>query len=385
MRRVLTILMPAALLLASLCIGVFTADLPFWRRAIDLPLEANEAYVPTVRIGDGRYDVAIPVGTSLDRSRLEAVVDRAREAGVDALLVMRGGELELERYFSADKDNFSLHPAGFLARPLAALAVGFAWSEGRIDSLDVPVSRWLPEWEGEARGAITLRQLLNETSGLDTGADAADVLDSRPFERLARLPAFATSRGVRLYLGNDFERTALGFRLEHEPGGFFNVSPVNTQLAAIIVERVTGMEYERWLETRLLSRPGFAAFELQLDRRSGMPAAHCCLRATPRDVLRVAEFVRTAGEGAFPDEWLAQILKGSRAHPEFGLQVEKLTDLPVEVWQLGSQTGGGAWIVPAARMSIVVLARRDVPTPVDLVAPLLESFAGYGVGDAGRK
>jgi hypothetical protein len=238
MRRVLTFLTAAVLLLASLCIGVFTADLPFWRRAIDLPLEANEAYVPTVRIGDGSFGVSMPSGTALDRARIAAVVDRARAAGADALLVAQHGQLELERYFAADKENFSLYSADFLARPLAALAVGFARKEGRIDSLDTAVSRWLPEWEGEARGRITLRQLLNETSGLETGVDASDVLVASPFDTLSRLPAFATSRGVRLVLGNDYEATALGFGLEHEPGGFFNVSPVNAQLAAIIVERV---------------------------------------------------------------------------------------------------------------------------------------------------
>jgi hypothetical protein len=65
--------------------------------------------------------------------------------------------------------------------------------------------------------------------------------------------------------------------------------------------------------------------------------------------------------------------KGSRANPEFGLQVERLIDLPGEVWQLGSQKGGGAWILPAAGVSVVVLARRDVPTPVDIVLPLLDA------------
>jgi CubicO group peptidase (beta-lactamase class C family) len=372
MRRVLTFLTAAVLLLASLCIGAFTADLPFWRRAIDLPLESNEAYVPTVRIGDGAFGATVAQGGSLDRGRLDEVVARARTAGADALLVMRHGQLELERYFAADKDNFSLYPADFLARPLAAIAVGLAREEGRIDSLDTPVSKWLPEWEGKARGRVTLRQLLNETSGLETGVDAADVLAASPFDNLSRLPKFVTSRGVRLVLGNDYESTALGFGLDHEPGGFFNVSPVNAQVAAIVVQRVSGLDYERWLETRLLARPAFAAFELQMDRRSGMPAAHCCLRATARDALFVAELLREGGDGALPADWLAEMRKGSRANPEFGLQIERLVGLPAEVWQLGTQKGGGAWILPASGVSVVVLARRDVPTPVDIVLPLLE-------------
>ena len=94
-----------------------------------------------------------------------------------------------------------------------------------------------------------------------------------------------------MLLGNDFESSALGFRLDHEPGGFYNVSPANTQLAAVIVERATRQCPTRRFVDERLWRRGRARrrAELQLDRRSGMPAAHCCWRATARDMLRIAE------------------------------------------------------------------------------------------------
>ncbi len=367
MRRLLTFSATAALLLMSMGIGLFTADLPFWRRAIDLPLAASESYVPTARIetlGESKIEASKPRQTTLDVAALESATDRARQAGAEALLVMHHGSLQLARVFAGDPRVRSSLPADFLARPLVALAVGVAQADGHIASIDTPVSKWLTEWEGEPRGAITLRQLLNETSGLETGIDAAQVLGSRPFTNLPGLANFATSRGVRLLLGNDFESTALGFQLDHEPGGFFNVSPANSQLAAVIVERATGIDYERLLVERLLAGESRAAMELQMDRRSGMPATHCCLRAEPLTVLRIVELIRTGG---------AQMLKGSRANPEFGLQIERLAGRMPEVLQLGSQRGGGAWIVPEAGLSIVVLARRDISTPIDIVEPLLAS------------
>jgi hypothetical protein len=388
MRRLLTFFTTAILVLMSLGIGLFTADLPFWRRAIDLPLTVTQSFVPTVLIGDPRSgaDTALDAArVSIDTEALEGASRRARAAGADALLVMRRGELQLERYYTggAHPSPLALRPADFLARPLAAVAIGLAQAEGSIDSLDTPVSRWLTEWRDDARGAITLRQLLNETSGLETGVDGAAVLGSRPFTDLSRLPRFATSRGVRLLLGNDFESTALGFELEHEPGGFFNVSPVNAQLAAIVVERATGRDYEKFLAERLHRAARFAGMEAQMDRRSGMPAAHCCLRATARDALRFAELVRNDGETLdhdrrvrlWPAGWLAEMRKGSRANPQFGLQLQKLEGVTPDVWHLGSEKGGGAWIVPEAGLSIVVLARRDISAPIDIVRPLLESVA----------
>ena len=178
-----------------------------------------------------------------------------RGAGSRALLVMYRGRLAIERYFVTD-DATSLLPAALVARPLAAMAVGLALADGRIASLDSPVARYLPEWDDEARGRITIRQLLEETSGLETGGDIRGLLYRSPWGDPADLPAFATSRGVRMLLGNDFESSALGFRLEHEPGGFYNLSPANTQLAAVIVERATGTPFETLCRRTRVARGG---------------------------------------------------------------------------------------------------------------------------------
>jgi hypothetical protein len=368
-------------------IGLFTADLPFWRRAIDLPLAPGETYLPTVtfdsHLQSGLSSVD-PARVTLDAGALEAASERARAAGAHALLVTHEIRPQLERYYtgpSTSKD-FPLQPADFLARPLASMAVGVAIAQGNIKSLDTPVSTWLPEWQGEPRGKITLRQLLNETSGLETGVDAAQVLGSRPFEDIAGLTRFATARGVRLLLGNDFESTALAFQLEHEPGGFFNVSPVNTQLAALIVERATGIEYERYLGAHILHNGGVGRVELQMDRRSGMPAAHCCLLASAKavalivDRLAVNMFLNRMGSNTRSSDssWVEEMQKGSRANPEFGLQMERLVNVSPLVWQLGHQKGGAVWFVPDANLRVVVLAPREVATPVSIIEPLLATL-----------
>jgi hypothetical protein len=374
MRRVLTFLTAIALVLVSLCIGLVTADLPFWRRAFDLPLAPGESYVPTVRIGSspaGAVAAVEPAGNSIDPARLEAAAELARAAGAEALLVAHRGRLQLERVFDGRTNPFALRPADFLARPLAALAIGIAHGERQIASLDEPVSKYIHEWEDSPRGAITVRQLLNETSGLETGNDAAQVLGSRPFAAWEHMPQFATSRGVRLLLGNDFESTALGFRLDHEPGGFFNISPVNTQLAAVIVERATATPYEKFLADRIFTPSSGLAVELQMDRRSGMPAAHCCLRASGRGVLAVGELLRTGAGAMLPEGWIAEMLKGSRANPEFGLQIGKTSKGGSETWHVGGPQGGGLWIVPGEQLSVVMLAPRDAPVPDGLIGELV--------------
>lgn len=177
MRRVLTFLTAIALLLVSLGVGVFTADLPFWRRALQLPLPTDGAYLPVVSIGTPEPPPPNPPheeGASapvppIDALVVEEAANRAGNAGSRALLVLYRGTLVVERYFLTD-DAHTLLPAALVARPIAAMAIGIALAEGKIGSLDDPVARYLPEWDDEPRGRITLRQLLEETSGLRPAA-----------------------------------------------------------------------------------------------------------------------------------------------------------------------------------------------------------------------
>jgi len=108
MRRLLTFFTALVLLLGSLAIGVLAADLPFWRRAAQLPLAADESYLPLTTIGAEVPAVsALPVtmAQQSDTAALEYAVRQARNAGSRALLVMRGDQPLLARYFGADDER----------------------------------------------------------------------------------------------------------------------------------------------------------------------------------------------------------------------------------------------------------------------------------------
>ena len=79
MRRVFTILTAFALLLVSLAVGVFTADLPFWLRAMRLPLAADEVYLPVAGIGEAAVGHQRISGLSRRRPSQDRVVGRKRQ------------------------------------------------------------------------------------------------------------------------------------------------------------------------------------------------------------------------------------------------------------------------------------------------------------------
>jgi CubicO group peptidase (beta-lactamase class C family) len=378
MRRVLTILTAIVLLVVSLGIGAFTADLPFWRRALQLPLAPGGVYLPTARIGvEGPATAPRPEAlASFDPRRVEEAVSLARRSGSRALLVEHRGQLALERYFAAD-DARTLLPATVIARPVVAMAAGIARAGKGADLLDGPVSAVLPEWSDDPRGRITLRQLLEETSGLESGGDVRGLLERSPWKDFAALPRFATARGVRMLLGNDYESTALAFRLEHEPGGFRNFSPANAQLAAVVIERISGQPYEDFVDQKLWRRAGAGPAELQLDRRAGMPAAHCCWRATARDMLRIAALLGTDGrqgdEQVLPAGWVAEMTRPSRVSAETGLQLRRLRLAGEEAVAAADGEGSGFWVIPSRQLVVLDIANSagQPGPPGDEIAALL--------------
>jgi CubicO group peptidase (beta-lactamase class C family) len=366
MRRVITLLTAVAVVCVSLGIGVITADVPFWRRALELPLAPDALLSPVAVLGAASEH---PIDPALDTNgltpaALERAAALARDAGAAALLVRHRGRLVFERYFDG-ADPSTMMPGHFLARTLAALATGVAVRTGLLGSLDTPVSRYLPEWN-DARGAITLRQLLQESSGLETGGDAAELLGASPFDDPARLPRFATSKGVRMLLGNDLESTALGFALAHEPGAFFHPSPANAQILAIIIERQAGGGYERFVAEKLWGPIGAGVAEMQLDRRTGMPAAHCCLRATARDLMRLGALLldqapTPGAESVLPEGWALSMREGSRANPEVGMQLKRLARADGSgndpLW-IVSDGASALWIAPESDLAVLSVSRR---------------------------
>lgn len=384
MRRALTYLTAFVLLLASLTVGVFTADLPFWLRAMRLPVTGDEAYLPTVAIGEPQAQSAAPLPVSvdsavagIDAAALEAAVARASESGSRALLVMRGGEPLLSRYFGADDDG-SLMPAGLIARPVAAMAVGLALADRSITSLDEPIARFLPEWDDEPRGRITPRQLLEDTSGIETGGDTRGLLRRSPWQEPSRLPAFATSKGVRLLLGNDFARTALRFDLEHESGGFHNVSPANTQVVALILERTTGLPYETFIDQRLWRPAGAGPAELGFDRRAGMPAAHCCWRATAPGVARIVSLLATdgvsRGRQVLPAGWVQEMARASRVNAGSGMQLTRLEIDGALALGGGDDQDNMFWVIPERQLAIVNIVNAQGTTPPELAELLVPAL-----------
>ncbi|KNE84016.1 MULTISPECIES: serine hydrolase domain-containing protein [Streptomyces] len=152
-------------------------------------------------------------------------------------------DLETERP-RLPKDRFRV---GSITKTFVATVLLQLEAERRID-LDDTVEQWLP---GVVRGngndgrKITVRQLLNHTSGLfDYTSDAA-------FAEKLFGPGFLEHR-YDTWTPEQLVRVGTGHEPDFAPGTDWNYSNTNYILAGMVIERVTGEEYAEEIERRIL-------------------------------------------------------------------------------------------------------------------------------------
>lgn len=215
-----------------------------------------------------------------------------------ALLVLRRGLLVHEQYFNGFSRS-SIGTSFSMAKSVVSLLIGVAITDGRIDGVDDPVTRYLPELlaQDPRFGQITLRHLLTMRSGID-------------FQESYTVP---WSQAARFYLGPDLKAEVARLRIKTAPDQAFSYQSGDTQLLAMALERAVAMPIASYLQQRLWQPMG-AEFDASwsLDSAAGGTArAFCCLNARAVDYLRLGQLVLNKGRTAsgvplVAADWLRQ-------------------------------------------------------------------------------
>lgn len=307
--RILKRLLAALLLLVAAALAVlYVADPVITGRLLGMPFGGGAGPVQTVRGGAAAALAAPPAGTSsIAQAALDQAVDYAARNDSHALLVYHDGALQLERYFpgyGADTrtSTQSMH------KSVLALAIGIAIRDGFIASVDDPAARYLPEWANDGRAQITIRQLLQQSSGIG-------------FPKLD----YANPLGdfMQVMLGGDLERVTLAQPLDGEPGASFDYNNIGPEILGIILERATGTPYAEYLSEALWQRIGATDAIVHLDSDTHRtPRTFCCLDATARSWLQVGllHLNRGASQGAqvVPEAWMREVVTPSERNPNYG-------------------------------------------------------------------
>jgi CubicO group peptidase (beta-lactamase class C family) len=197
-----------------------------------------------------------------------------------AYLIIQNGEIVHEEYW--DEYGPDSHSNIFSAtKSIVSLLIGTAIDEGKINSVDDPIGKYLPEFANDKRGDITIKNLLTMSSGLDW-----DEAYSSP-----------TSITTKAYYGKKLREVSVDQQLIEEPGVRFRYQSGNTQLLAFIVEKATGETISKYAE-RKLWKP-MQAVETALwstDKKDGDEKSFCCFNTNARDAARFGQLVLNHGK-----------------------------------------------------------------------------------------
>ena len=194
---------------------------------------------------------------------------RSVETSSDAVIITREGR-EVFRYFSNSEIPESIETQS-MTKSFVSLAIGFLMDEGKIHSLDQPLSFWFPEWANSPKSKITLGHVLTHTSGLEANRTTDDI-----------------------YPQKDFVKYALEASLKDPPGSVFFYNNRAINLLPGLVKKISGLAIDQYLKKKLFTPLGIQSVEWRKDE-AGNPQGMAGLRMSTSDFVKVGQFLLNDG------------------------------------------------------------------------------------------
>ena len=156
----------------------------------------------------------------------------------DGMIVLHKNEMVYENYWLGNNEN-KRHISWSVAKSFISALVGIAYEEGLIDSLDDPVTKYLDDFKETGYDGVTIKDILQMSSGVLFNEDYADY-DS-DINRFGR--AVATGTSMR-----DFSKT---LTREREPGTYMHYVSINTQVLGFLLQKVTNKSISQYLYNKI--------------------------------------------------------------------------------------------------------------------------------------
>lgn len=280
---------------------------PAMRPFVNRNMDEVEGYTFTVlRHGDYLRPLAegapIEVTATVNgrQETIDSFMERYRTAG---LIVVKDGAIRAERYRFGNTRH-SRWDMQSVTKSLTSTAVAAALHEGKIGSLNEPVTAWLPELKGSAYDGVTLQHLMDMTSGIDR----ADVYDgSSPRINAGYAAQDSTDPGAITAYLRSLPRKA-------EPGTWFAYDSFDPFILGEVMRRATGMPLARYISEKIWAPAGMEEDAYLSTTALGKEKSNGGLSATLRDSARFGMFAldggKAGGRQIVPPDWFAAIAGG---------------------------------------------------------------------------
>lgn len=211
-----------------------------------------------------------------------------------AFLYIRDDKIVAENYFDGN-DRATPGMSFSIAKSLFSILVGCAIADGYFKSIDQPVTDFVPELGARGFSAVTLKHLLQMTSGMDYAE-----------------PGLPLGMHTRFYYTDHLEREILNLKLKEPPGTRFEYKSGDVLLLTLALQRALGNKsIGEYMQQRLWQPLGMEYDGIwSIDHApDGLEKASCCLTATARDFAKFGRLYlnkgKWQGRQIVPAEWVS--------------------------------------------------------------------------------
>ena len=302
-------------------------------------------------------------------ARLEQSIVAGEVPGLHGLVVLKGGDLAVERYGRGEDYKWNeslgdlvftpdtLHDIRSVTKSVTSLLYGIALARGEAPGPDEPLLDHFPEYSDLAADAerrrLTVRHALTMSLGLDWNED---------------VPYTSTANSeIAMEFAPDRYRFVLERPIVEEPGRHWHYSGGATALIGRLIANGAGRPLQDFAR-EVLFEPLGIAFEWMVGS-DGVASPASGLRLAPRSLARIGQLVLRDGawgdRQVVPKPWLKEALRTQlQIEPGFdygyqwylGTIVEEADGRPVR-WVGGIGNGGQRlFVMPDLDLVIAIAA-----------------------------
>ncbi len=197
-------------------------------------------------------------------------------------LVIQNDSIVFEQYYLGHTEQ-TKSISWSLAKSFISALVGIAIEEGHIKNVLETVDTYVPELKGSAYEGVTIKNILQMSSGVRFNEDYGDF--NSDINRWGRSFALGTSQDA-------FVKT---LTREREQGTYNHYVSINTHILGMVLKRATGESVTKYMQEKFWNPVGMEHDSYWVVDNTGMEVVLCALNATLRDYAKIGSVYLNKG------------------------------------------------------------------------------------------
>ncbi len=244
--------------------------------AQEIQIASNKKSLIYSKNGMPKFEKWAPAAYVKKYGSLEKMME---SSNTTAFLVMKDGQVLYENYFNGIRQG-DITQVFSITKVVTTTLLGIALQEGKILSVDQPVSDFIPEFKEGNLSKITLYHLAQMQSGINYDE----------YSKLLQTLKFYNNKHAETRLRNP--------ELKAAPGTLFKYKSIDTQILGECIERAVGKPFLEYINEKLFTYLGFEdVVTWSIDsEESGKPKFYGGLNISARDLAKFGKLILNNGQ-----------------------------------------------------------------------------------------